>query len=35
MRGELPLAEVTEVRGFSRRAYEAIMVPELEVEAEG
>ncbi|HET6582234.1 MAG TPA: hypothetical protein VFG69_02280, partial [Nannocystaceae bacterium] len=35
IRGELPLAEVTEVRGFSRRAYEAIMVPELEVEAEG
>jgi hypothetical protein len=34
IRGELPLAEVTEVRGFSRRAYEAIMVPELEVEAE-
>jgi hypothetical protein len=35
IRGELPLTEVTEVRGFSRRAYEAIMVPELEVEAEG
>ena len=24
----------TEVRGFARRAYEAIMVPEVEVEAE-
>lgn len=35
IRGEIPLAEVTEVRGFARRAYEAIMVPELEVEAEG
>jgi hypothetical protein len=34
IRGEIPLAEVTEIRGFSRRAYEAIMVPELEVEAE-
>lgn len=34
IRGELPLAEVTEIRGFSRRAYEAIMVPELEVEAD-
>jgi hypothetical protein len=34
IRGELPLAENTEVRGFARRAYEAIMVPELEVEAE-
>lgn len=33
-RGELPLSEVTEIRGFSRRAYEAIMVPELEVEAD-
>lgn len=35
IRGELPLTEVTEIRGFSRRAYEAIMVPELEVEADG
>jgi hypothetical protein len=35
IRGELPLGEVTEIRGFSRRAYEAIMVPELEVEADG
>lgn len=35
IRGDLPLTEVTEVRGFARRAYEAIMVPELEVEAEG
>ena len=39
IRGERPLAEVTAVRGFSRRAYEAIMVPELElvddVELEG
>lgn len=34
IRGERPLVEVTEIRGFSRRAYEAIMVPELEVEAE-
>ena len=34
IRGEIPLAEVTEVRGFARRAYEAIMVPELEAEAE-
>ncbi|MCH9681317.1 MAG: HEAT repeat domain-containing protein [Deltaproteobacteria bacterium] len=34
MRGEIPLSEVTEVRAFARRAYEAIMVPELEVEAE-
>jgi hypothetical protein len=34
MRGELPPSEVTEIRGFARRAYEAIMVPELEVEAE-
>jgi hypothetical protein len=34
IRGELPLAENTEVRGFARRAYEAIMVPEVEVEAE-
>jgi len=34
IRGELPLAEVTQVRGFARRAYEAIMVPELEAEAE-
>lgn len=34
MRGELPLHENTEVRGFARRAYEAIMVPEVEVEAE-
>lgn len=34
IRGELPLAENTEIRGFARRAYEAIMVPELEVEAE-
>lgn len=35
IRGEVPLTEVTEIRGFSRRAYEAIMVPELEVEADG
>ncbi len=35
IRGELPFGEVTEIRGFSRRAYEAIMVPELEVEADG
>jgi hypothetical protein len=34
MRGEIPLHEDTAVRGFARRAYEAIMVPELEVEAE-
>jgi hypothetical protein len=34
IRGEIPLSENTEIRGFSRRAYEAIMVPELEVEAE-
>ncbi len=34
IRGEIPLSEVTEVRAFARRAYEAIMVPELEVEAE-
>ncbi len=34
IRGEIPLREVTEIRDFSRRAYEAIMVPELEVEAE-
>ncbi|MCX4245818.1 HEAT repeat domain-containing protein [Paraliomyxa miuraensis] len=35
IRGEIPLNEVTEIRAFARRAYEAIMVPELEVEAEG
>lgn len=35
IRGEIPLSEVTEIRAFARRAYEAIMVPELEVEAEG
>lgn len=35
IRGEIPLREVTEIRAFARRAYEAIMVPELEVEAEG
>lgn len=34
VRGEAPLPENTQVRGFSRRAYEAIMVPEVEVEAE-
>lgn len=34
IRGEIPLSEVTEIRAFARRAYEAIMVPELEVEAE-
>ncbi len=34
VRGELPLPENTKVRGFARRAYEAIMVPEVEVEAE-
>jgi hypothetical protein len=34
IRGEVPLSENTEIRGFARRAYEAIMVPELEVEAE-
>jgi predicted Fe-S protein YdhL (DUF1289 family) len=34
IRGELPLAENTEIRGFARRAYEAIMVPELEVEVD-
>ena len=31
VRGERPFGEVTEIRGFSRRAYEAIMVPELEL----
>ncbi|MEX1365524.1 MAG: hypothetical protein AB1Z98_20520 [Nannocystaceae bacterium] len=35
IRGEIPMSEVTEIRAFARRAYEAIMVPELEVEAEG
>lgn len=34
IRGEIPLNEVTEIRAFARSAYEAIMVPELEVEAE-
>ncbi|MCA9707144.1 MAG: HEAT repeat domain-containing protein, partial [Myxococcales bacterium] len=34
IRGEIPLSEVTEIRAFARSAYEAIMVPELEVEAE-
>ncbi|MCB9713811.1 MAG: HEAT repeat domain-containing protein [Myxococcales bacterium] len=34
IRGEIPMSEVTEIRAFARRAYEAIMVPELEVEAE-
>ena len=34
IRGELPFSENTEVRGFARRAYEAIMVPELELEVE-
>jgi hypothetical protein len=34
IRGELPLSENTEIRGFARRAYEAIMVPELEVEVD-
>ena len=34
IRGEVPLSENTEIRGFARRAYEAIMVPELEVEAD-
>jgi HEAT repeat protein len=34
IRGEMPLSEVTQVRGFARRAYEAIMVPEVEVEVE-
>ncbi len=34
MRGDAPLPENTQVRGFSRRAYEAIMVPEVEVESE-
>lgn len=34
IRGEIPLREVTEIRAFARSAYEAIMVPELEVEAE-
>jgi hypothetical protein len=31
VRGERPLAEETAVRGFARRAYEAITTPELEV----
>ena len=31
IRGELPLPEVTEVRGFARRAYEAITIPEVEI----
>ncbi len=31
VRGELPFPEVTEVRGFARKAYEAIMIPELEI----
>ena len=34
IRGEMPMSEVTEIRAFARLAYEAIMVPELEVEAE-
>ncbi len=34
IRGEIPLNEVTEIRAFARSAYEAIMVPEMEVEAE-
>ncbi|MCA9662154.1 MAG: hypothetical protein KC486_27700 [Myxococcales bacterium] len=31
IRGERPLAENTAVRGFSRRAYEAITTPELDI----
>jgi len=34
MRGELPPPEHSTVRRFARRAYEAIMIPELEVEVE-
>lgn len=35
VRGELPVTQDTQVQAFARRAYEAIMVPEVEVEAEG
>jgi len=31
VRGERSLSDVTQIRGFARRAYEAITVPELDI----
>jgi hypothetical protein len=31
IRGERSLPDITQLRGFARRAYEAILVPELDV----